>query len=95
MQLFNDTPFVAQSFQQAGMSGILNVVVVARGSFVLDFEHSEHFRQVDVLSDKNWNDVFETSSRGTSLVNPGDMAPFKPGTDVTITGHRVFGGAAQ
>lgn len=86
MQLFNDTPFVAQSFVQAGMSGMLNAVVVARGSFVVDVERSGHVHRVDDRRDRNWHDVFETTSRGSSLVTPGDMAPFKPQTDVTVIG---------
>ena len=86
MQLFNDTPFVAQSFEQAGMDGLLNAVVVARGSFVLEFARSKRFRRVDDPRDKNWHDAFDTTGRGTSLITPGDMAPFKHGTDVTVLG---------
>ncbi|MFB8342203.1 DUF2169 family type VI secretion system accessory protein [Brucella cytisi] len=84
MSVDNRTPFPALAFRQYNMVGEMLGVVVARGSFQLTNGGAL------ALAGKQYplvmSDTYDGDPHKTSQVACTDLAPFKPGTDITFLG---------
>ncbi|MDO1583078.1 DUF2169 family type VI secretion system accessory protein [Rhizobium oryzicola] len=94
MSVENHTPFPALAFRQYNMVGELMGVVVARGTFKLTKDGPLQ------LADEQYplvmSDTYEGDPHETPHLACTDLAPFKPGTDVTFVGASFApGGKAQ
>jgi len=80
----NRTPFPALAFRQYNLSGELLGVVVARGTFQLSNGGPivlDSNQRPLVMSDRYIDDPHQTPQLACT-----DLAPFKPGTDITFVG---------
>jgi hypothetical protein len=86
VQLFNLTNFAATAFRQIAGPGRYDGIVAVRGAFTL--------RQDAPMAAKTgrpvfqWADEYAGSPHTSCLVRPTDLAPHKPGTDVTVLGDQ-------
>ena len=84
MSVDNSTPFPALAFRQYNLTGDLLGVVVARGTFKLATGGPlvmDNVQRPLVMSDTYDGDPHQTPQMACT-----DLAPFKPGTDVTFIG---------
>ncbi|WP_337270454.1 DUF2169 family type VI secretion system accessory protein [Oryzifoliimicrobium ureilyticus] len=84
MSVDNRTPFPALAFRQYNMVGDLLGVVVARGTFKLT--NGGPLQLADKQAPLVLSDVYDGDPHQTPQVACTDLAPFKPGTDVTFIG---------
>ena len=84
MSVSNNTPFPALAFRQYTLGGRLNGVVVATGEFQLFADGS--LELVDPQPGVRTADRYDGDPLSSDLVAPTDLAPFRPGTDVTLLG---------
>ena len=79
----NDTQFAAIGFEQVHLDGRRMVVLVARASYELSPDGSLCLvsSQRVVLSD-----LYDGNPHNGSLLKASDLAPFKPNSDVTVSG---------
>lgn len=84
MQLHNLTPLPATAFRQFDRQGALDCVVAARGRFRLRLgaPMAAHPRQPEL----QWADAYEGDPHASCLLRSTDLAPHKPGTDVSFLG---------
>ena len=84
MLLHNITPMPAIAFRQFDLAGELECVVAARGRFSLrlDAPMTPDHGQPDL----HWQDAYQGAPHSTSLLHASDLAPFRPGTDVSVLG---------
>ncbi|MFD1747401.1 DUF2169 domain-containing protein [Rhizobium helianthi] len=83
MSVENHTPFPALAFRQYNMAGDMMGVVVARGTFKLTKDGP--LRLADEQYPLVMSDTYEGDPHETPQVACTDLAPFKPGTDITWT----------
>lgn len=84
MSVDNRTPFPALAFRQYNMVGDLMGVVVARGTFKLT--SGGPLQLADKQHPLVMSDVYDGDPHQTPQMACTDLAPFKPGTDVTFIG---------
>ncbi|WCJ64627.1 DUF2169 family type VI secretion system accessory protein [Agrobacterium tumefaciens] len=84
MSVDNRTPFPALAFRQFNMVGDLMGVVVARGTFKLT--NGGPLQLADKQLPLVMSDVYDGDPHQTPQMACTDLAPFKPGTDVTFLG---------
>ncbi|MFD1743841.1 DUF2169 domain-containing protein [Rhizobium helianthi] len=84
MSVENHTPFPALAFRQYNMAGDMMGVVVARGTFKLTKDGP--LRLADEQYPLVMSDTYEGDPHETPQVACTDLAPFKPGTDITFIG---------
>lgn len=84
MSVDNRTPFPALAFRQYNMVGDLMGVVVARGTFKLT--NGGPLQLADKQQPLVMSDVYDGDPHQTPQMACTDLAPFKPGTDVTFIG---------
>lgn len=79
----NNTPYAAIGFEQWHRDGSTMACIAVRAEMVFGEDGQIHFsdQQEIILADK-----FEGDPQKTPLVTPGDLVPFKPGTDITFLG---------
>ncbi len=91
MSVDNRTPFPALAFRQYNMEGELAGIVVARGTFKLT--DGGPLQIAEEQYPLVMSDTYEGDPHETPLVACTDLAPFKPGTDVTFLGATFSPGA--
>lgn len=84
MSVDNHTPFPALAFRQFNMVGEMMGVVVARGTFRLTKDGP--LQLADEQFPLVMSDTYEGDPHETPQIAATDLAPFKPGTDVTFIG---------
>ncbi|XUY27077.1 DUF2169 family type VI secretion system accessory protein [Agrobacterium sp. rho-8.1] len=84
MSVDNHTPFPALAFRQYNLVGDLMGVVVARGTFKLT--NGGPLKLADEQQPLVMSDVYDGDPHQTPQMACTDLAPFKPGTDVTFIG---------
>lgn len=84
MSVDNRTPFPALAFRQYNLAGDLLGVVVARGTFKL--VNGGPLMPDDKQRPLVMSDTYDGDPHQTSQMACTDLAPFKPGTDVTFVG---------
>ncbi len=84
MSVDNRTPFPALAFRQYNLAGQLLGVVVARGTFRLS--PTDGLELADVQRPLVMSDIYAGDPHETPQIACTDLAPFKPGTDVTFVG---------
>ncbi|MDR6820074.1 hypothetical protein J2X76_005271 [Neorhizobium sp. 2083] len=84
MSVDNHTPFPALAFRQYNLAGDLLGVVVARGTFRLS--NGGPLVLDDVQRPLVMSDTYDGDPHQTPQTACTDLAPFKPGTDVTFLG---------
>ncbi len=84
MSVDNRTPFPALAFRQYTLDGDLAGVVVARGTFKL--ADGGPLQIADNQCPLVMSDTYEGDPQSTPQLACTDLAPFKPGTDVTFLG---------
>ena len=92
MQLTNLSPFAAVVFRQLNADGTLDGVVAVRGGFVV--RPDAPMALGDARAALQWSDEYEGDPQTSSLIRPTDLAPFKPGTDVSVLGDSLAPGGA-
>lgn len=84
MTFYNETPLPAEMFAQLNLVGRMNGVVAIRGSFT-----AKPDRRIKICDEQDpfvWEDTYCGDPLTTPLQAATDLAPFKPGTDVTFRG---------
>ncbi len=84
MSVDNRTPFSALAFRQYNLAGDLLGVVVARGTFKL--ANGGPLVLDDIQQPLVMSDVYDGDPHEAPQMACTDLAPFKPGTDVTFIG---------
>jgi hypothetical protein len=84
MSVDNRTPFPALAFRQYGLEGELAGIVVARGTFKLT--DGGPLQIAEEQYPLVMSDTYEGDAHETPQIACTDLAPFKPGTDVTFLG---------
>ncbi len=84
MSVDNRTPFPALAFRQYNMVGDLMGVVVARGTFKLT--NGGPLQLAEKQAPLVMSDVYDGDPHQTPQMACTDLAPFKPGTDITFLG---------
>ncbi|WP_088685682.1 DUF2169 domain-containing protein [Rhizobium sp. R634] len=84
MSVDNRTPFPSLAFRQYNLTGDLLGVVVARGTFKL--MNGGPLIPDSIQRPLVMSDVYEGDPHQTPQMACTDLAPFKPGTDVTFLG---------
>lgn len=84
MSVDNHTPFPALAFRQYNLVGDLLGVVVARGTFRLT--NAGPLALAETQYPLVMSDTYDGDPHKTPLVACTDLAPFKPGTDITFLG---------
>jgi hypothetical protein len=84
MSVDNRTPFPALAFRQYNLLGELMGVVVARGTFKLT--NGGPLQLSDKQSPLVMSDIYDGDPHQSPQMACTDLAPFKPGTDVTFIG---------
>ncbi|WP_320195582.1 DUF2169 family type VI secretion system accessory protein [Agrobacterium rosae] len=84
MSVDNRTPFPALAFRQHNLVGDLMGVVVARGTFRLT--NGGPLQIADKQQPLVMSDVYDGDPHLTPQMACTDLAPYKPGTDVTFVG---------
>jgi hypothetical protein len=87
MQLINLTSLAAHVFRQFASRSEFDAIVAARGAFTLR-QGAPMIAQEDKPKFQ-WADEYEGPPHSTCLIRPTDLAPHKPGTDVTLLGDAI------
>jgi hypothetical protein len=92
MSVLNNTPFPAIAFRQYNLAGEMNGVVAVRGTFKMVPDGP--LLLVEEQAPLEMIDFYDGEPLSNDLLRPGDLAPFRPGTDVTFTGAAYAPGGA-
>jgi hypothetical protein len=84
LRLDNQTPLQALAFRQFAPDGSLDCVVSVRGSFV--HKQDAELALAPEQEPFQYEDAYEGDPHSTVLLRQSDLAPEKPGTDVTFLG---------
>jgi len=79
----NNTPFAAAGFEHFHRDGQLMGIIVCRASYDLAHDGSLSLRNEQNLI---YADEFSGPVQNSALLKAGDIIPFRPNTDITITG---------